>query len=231
MMASIFDTSMWQVYNSEESWLPFLIPFAFWSSCLLYSRRNSIRYARWGPVHLTHHIGAMSQASISLYLNDDSLFNERITILWSFSYFVVDVIDCLLEKHLTYSIHGVVCMILGAYNYRTPLHRELRMNSKASFIEASSLLLDTAKRTKNPQIFIAFAFLFTCCRIIWIPFLMKELLEHNMEWTDVPMILLSIFYTLNWWWYLKILKILYKGWKGESTDEKKSEKAESKKDK
>ena len=60
---------------------------------------------------------------------------------------------------------------------------------------------------------------------------MKELLEHNMEWTDVPMILLSIFYALNWWWYLKILKILYKGWKGESTDEKKSEKAESKKDK
>jgi hypothetical protein len=230
LMAFLFDT-IWQAYNNGEdsNWLPFLVPLAFWTSFLLYAKRKSIKYARWAPIHLIHHVGAMSQASLSLYFDDDSIFNERITILWSLSYFVVDVVDCLIEMHLTYSIHGVVCMLLGLYNYITPLHRELRMNSKAAYIEASSLLLDTAKRTRNPQIFIAFAILYTCCRIIWIPFIMKEMLDNNVEWTRPTMLLLCIFYALNWWWYLKILKILYKSWKGEPTDDKPS--SESKKDK
>jgi hypothetical protein len=220
-------SSFWQVYNSEESWLPFYLPLAFWSACWLYSRQQKFDYSKWAILHGFHHVGAISQGLISMYYNDNTIFNERITILWSIPYFIVDFADCVYRKHFTYTFHGLVCLVLGIMNYQTPLYRELRMNSKADLIETSSLLLYQTKKSRNPVLFFMFAFVYTLCRIVWIPIMMKELRDHGVQWTDVTLILLSGFYALNWWWYLKILKILYKGLRGESVDHPNTTKSSS----
>lgn len=220
--------SLWQVYNSEESWLPFYLPLALWSACWLYSHYHKFDYSKWSMLHNFHHIGAISQGLMSMYYNDDTLYNERITILWSIPYFIVDLFECVYQKHFTYTFHGIVCLLLGIGNYNIPLHRELRMNSKATLIEASSLLLYKTKESRDPVLFMMFAFVYTLCRIVWIPIMMKELHDNGMQWTSVTWILLSGFYALNWWWYLKILKILYKGLRGESVDHPKSSKAAKK---
>jgi hypothetical protein len=221
-------SSFWQAYNSEESWLPFYLPLCFWSACWLYTYYYKLDYSKWSMLHGFHHVGAISQGLLSMYFNDNTIFNERITILWSIPYFIVDLFECAYRKHLTYSFHGLVCLILGICNYKFPLHRELRMNSKATLIETSSLLLYKAKESRDPVLFIMFAFVYTLCRIVWIPIMMKELLDHGVQWTDVTLILLTGFYALNWWWYLKILKILYKGLRGESVDHPKSSEAAKK---
>jgi hypothetical protein len=64
---------------------------------------------------------------MSMYYNDDSVFNERIPILWSIGYFVVDLVDCGLRGDVTYSLHALFCLVLGLSNYTTPVCRELRM--------------------------------------------------------------------------------------------------------
>jgi hypothetical protein len=102
------------------------------------------------------------------------------------------------------------------------------MNSKAAFIEASSLLLHKIKESRDPVLFMVFAFIYTLCRIVWIPTIMKELLDHGVQWTEPTLILLTGFYALNWWWYLKILKIIYKGVREESVNHPKSSKAAKK---
>jgi hypothetical protein len=221
-------SSLWQVYNSEESWLPFYLPLAFWSACWLYSYQQKFDYSKWDMLNGFHHVGAITLGLISIYYNDDTIFNERITILWSIPYFIVDLVECVYRKHFTYTVHGLVCLILGVGNYQTPLYRMLRMNSKATFIEASSLLLYKTKESRDPVLFMVFAFIYTLCRIVWIPTIMKELLDHGVQWTEPTLILLTGFYALNWWWYLKILKILYKGLRGESVKHPKSSKAAKK---
>jgi hypothetical protein len=62
-----------------------------------------------------------------MYYNDDSVFNERIPILWSIGYFIVDLVDCGLRGDATYSLHALFCLVLGVSNYTTPVCRELRM--------------------------------------------------------------------------------------------------------
>jgi hypothetical protein len=62
-----------------------------------------------------------------MYYNDDSVFNERIPILWSIGYFVVDLVDCGLRGDVTYSLHALFCLVLGVANYTTPVLRELRL--------------------------------------------------------------------------------------------------------
>jgi hypothetical protein len=71
-----------------------------------------------------------------------------------------------------------------------------------------------AKATRNPAHFLLFGAVFTACRIVWIPYLMHQLVETNMPWTDFRLLCLVAFYGLNWFWYYKILGILVKGIRG-----------------
>jgi hypothetical protein len=82
---------------------------------------------RWYTIHNLHNGGAIALGLMSMYYNDDSVFNERIPILWSIGYFVVDLVDCGLRGDVTYSLHALFCLVLGLSNYTTPVCRELRM--------------------------------------------------------------------------------------------------------
>jgi len=214
-------TSFWKNYNSEKSWVPFAVPFSFFFCCFLYSKKQGFEFTKWSGLHFFHNLIAVCIASISIYFNDNSIFNERISILWSISYFIIDGSDCLLTGNVDFALHGVLALFLGCCNYQRPLLRQLRMNSKAHFCEISTLVLPFAKKTRNPIIFGIFGLLFTLCRVIWIPIMFKELYDNGMEIYDISIIVLAVFYCLNLYWWYKIIMICLNG--GES-EKKKSEK-------
>jgi hypothetical protein len=203
--------SFWKTYNSDDSWLPLFLPSSLWFSCWLYCRSQGRDYSRWYNLHSLHHLGAISMGLLSMYLNDDSKFNERIVILWSMPYFMLDILDCTLMGHFTYVLHGIICLGLGLCNYNIPLLRELRMNSKASMIESSTVLLHQVKQNRDPVLFCIFALVYTLCRIVWIPFMMKELYDNGLKVYDVIFLALIIFYCLQIRWWIKIIKIMIQG--------------------
>ncbi|KAG7362027.1 hypothetical protein IV203_025693 [Nitzschia inconspicua] len=217
-------------YSSDDAILPFLFPFLLWTCCWIYARIFKKKdFAKWYSLHTLHHAGAIAQASCSLYFHDDAVFHERIPILWSMSYFVIDIVDCLYMGHILYIAHGVVCLALGLANYNIPLLRTLRMNSKATYIETSSILLYQVKQYRQPWLFLLFAITYTCCRILWIPYMMKELLDNGMEYTNIIFLLLVVFYFLQIHWYIKIIKIVITG--ADNTNNKKEDgDGDSKKD-
>jgi hypothetical protein len=70
-------------------------------------------FIRWYTLHNLHNGGAIALGLVSMYYNDDRVFNERIPILWSIGYFVVDLVDCGLRGDVTYSLHAAMCLVLG----------------------------------------------------------------------------------------------------------------------
>jgi len=200
--------TFWNEYTSENSRLPFLLPFSFFlSSWFLFRVIQKRDFARFYKIHTTHHVGALICACLSLYFQDNAIFHERIGILWSMSYFIIDIVDCLLMQHFTYIAHGVICLGLSWCNYTIPLHQTLRMNSKAAFIETSSIILYQVKQNRNPVLFGIFAIVYTLCRIVWIPFIMKELYDHDVGFTHPIQLALIAFYGLQVHWWIKIIKI------------------------
>jgi hypothetical protein len=160
-----------------------------------------------------------------MYYKDNSIFNERIVILWSIPYFLIDIWECLSMQHLTYTLHGLICLMLGLCNYNIPLLRGLRMNSKATLLESSSIILYQVKQHRNnPVLFVIFALVYTLCRIVWLPFIMNELYENGVRPTDILLVTLIAFYGLQLHWWIKIIKIARNG--GDDDYKRKKQKLE-----
>jgi hypothetical protein len=87
----------------------------------------------------------------------------------------------------------------------------LRMNSKATLCELSSPFMHLAKLTRKPLHFLLFAVVFTLCRMVWLPMLVRQLLQKGIALTDPIQLALLAFYALNIYWYSKILRILMEG--------------------
>jgi hypothetical protein len=208
--------------NGEDSLLPFYLPLFGWILTFIYCQLTNKSFESWPPVHLVHHLVGMLLATLSLYYGDESIFAERIGIMWSLSYFVVDLVDQVRLKSVSYSLHAVCVLFLGMSNLYTPRFYRLRMNSKAMFLELSTPFLYLSKSTRKPLHFLLFAITFTLCRIIWIPFMMHQLLDDGMPWKDPRLLVLVVFYGLNLFWYAKILRMLVFG----PSDEKKKKKKE-----
>ncbi|CAB9507327.1 expressed unknown protein [Seminavis robusta] len=206
-MASI--TEAWEVLNSDDSFLPFYLPLAFWTGAFLVSKVRKIEFHDWKPLHNAFNMAAIALSAISLYFGNDNIFNERIPILFSLSYFSVDLVDCVWRRDIAFTFHAVFCLILGTFNYATPVLRTIRANSKACMFELSSPFLHRAKRTRQPTDFLLFVVVFTCCRIIWIPLIGKQMHEAGLIFpTDIRQILVVGFYALNLFWYYKMIRIV-----------------------
>jgi hypothetical protein len=181
-------------FIAEESLLPFFIPLLGWTSAFLFCEFTNREFGRWTPVHNTHHAVGLLFASLSLFFNDESIFAERNGIFWSLSYFVVDFVDCVRSGGVAYSFHAICCIFLGVSNYNTPAFYSLRMNSKALFLELSTPILYLSKKTKKPLHFALFALVFTLCRIVWLPIMMRQLIKEGFPWTDLRFLVIVAFY-------------------------------------
>ena len=209
--------SFWETFNSEESFLPFFLPLMAWLTMYFVGRSKGLLFHEWLFMQNLHNIGCIVLSAISLYFNDDSIFNERITILFSLSYFVLDFVDCLIRLDYAYTAHAFFCLTLGVGNYITPICRILRTNSKASMVEISSPFLHMAKTTRKPWHFLLFVIVFTCCRMIWLPIMMKQLHDGGLPFMqDIRQILMVGFYCLNLFWYYKMVRIVVTGGRKDS---------------
>jgi hypothetical protein len=158
-----------------------------------------------------HDCGAVGLGALSLYFDDDGIFNENISIFWSMGYFLVDIVDCASRLDAAFTLHAAFCLVLGLANYRTPIMRQMRLNSKATMCELSSPVLSLSKRTRKPWHFALFAAVFTLCRVAWLPIIVIQLHRAGMSATDPRFLCVLAFYGLNLFWYYKILRILARG--------------------
>jgi hypothetical protein len=215
-------STAWKAYNSNDSWLPFFLPLTIWIGCFLYcylpSDKPRPTFVKWTAMLNFHNYFAMSLALLSIVINDDAIFNERIPILWSLGYFGVDLVDCLIRLDVEYSLHAIFCVVLGVSNYVSPVCRLLRMNSKAQLCELSSPFLYLSKSTRNPLHFALFALVFTLCRVVWVPIILYQAKIH-MPWSDYRILAVVLFYCLNVFWWFKIIRILINGLRGKEVKE------------
>lgn len=241
MMMQSTINNFWRTYNSEESFLPLYLPLVIWVSSLAYSKYRGFSYHRWYDglllclcvvsdtrtsflislchlstlfrhlLHDFHHLSAILLGSISLYYNDDTIFNERTAILFSSSYFIVELLYYVYRRDGVYSLHSVFCLLLGYANYTTPLCRVLRMNSRAAYCLLSNPFLHLVLTYRTVTTMALFAIVFTACRIVWLPILMQHVASAGLPWTDIRMLGMMAFYGLNLIWYYKILRILVQG--------------------
>lgn len=230
-----FGTIAWSHYNAPDALAPLTIPLLLWTWAYAYARYSKFSFHQWQTLHNVHNIGAIVFAGLSLYFQNDSIWNERIGILWSIGYFVIDIMDCTVRRDGPYLLHGLLCFGLGMANYSNPLCRHLRTNSKAALCELSNPFMHYAKRTRQPLPFLLFVLVYTACRIVWIPVMMQQCRNAGMEWTHPILLAVVGFYGLNWYWYIKMGKILIEGLflkKEESTDshDRKKQAVDSKKD-
>jgi TLC domain len=234
----------------------FIVPFLFWFACYLYCQLGSPTnkkqqqqrqaFHKWYTIHNIHNFGAILLGTISILgtpstssnsssISHHHLYNtfERIPILWSLSYFTVDILDCTIRRDVSYLLHALCCFSLGCMNCTTPRLQYLKMNSKASYCEMSNPFMHLAKRTKQPLHFLSFAIMFTLCRIIWIPVMYYQLITFPypdvhydatnvtittttmaaaaataLPWHHPICMVLMAFYLLNVYWYSKIIRIV-----------------------
>ena len=210
-LTQVLSTFWNDYYNTDDSYLPIIVPSSMWFTCWVMCGICHINYGKFNAIHLFHHIVAMTIGGISLYYHDDTILKERISIFFSLSYFVFDLLDCIIRYDVNYAIHATLCLCLGYYNYTHPILFATRSNSRAAFIELSTPIFQLVQYKRTPILFVLFAITFTCCRIIWVPCIAYHIHQHGVQYNELPMILLGGFYCLNWFWYSKILRILYTG--------------------
>jgi TLC domain len=203
---------VWEVYNSEESFLIFWLFLFFWVAAYFYGKANGQEFHDWLFLHNVHNLTAIVVGGACLCIADEKVFDEKYLIFFSLSYFLMDLVDCMIRMDYAYTAHAFFCVALSLGNYSIPTCRTLRTHSMASLIELSSPFFHVAKTTKKPLHFLLFALVFTVCRIIWVPVIMKRVHDGGVIFPYDPVqILLSGFYLLNCFWYFKIIRILVGG--------------------
>lgn len=191
--------------------MPFWLPLSVWISMYTWGKLNNIHFHEWLLMQNMHNLSAVFMGLVSLYVDDDDIFNERILIMFNLSYFLLDFVDCVKRKDVAFTAHAFFCITLGLCNYGTPTFRALRMNSKACLFEVSSPFLHVSKHTRNPMHFLLFILVFTACRIVWMPVLSAQLYyQGGVSLTDFRQVLLCGFYALNCYWYYKMIRIIVK---------------------
>lgn len=204
-------TDFWTRYNAPDSLLPLYLPLTVWLGGFLYCKSSQKCFHQWSTLHSVHNYGVMLLGQVSIHIANEDVFREQIVTLFTLGYFIVDLVDCVLRLDGPYTFHAITSLFLSLANYFTPLCQELRMTSKASLLEASTPFLYLAKKTRKPAHFGLFALVFTLCRIVWVPVMMKQLIVGGMGMTDPILIVLVAFYGLNLFWYYKIMRIMVRG--------------------
>lgn len=83
-----------------------------------------------------HSVPLVFMASLSLY--NDTL-PEIYPLCWSVSFFIVDLLDCIVRREGMWMAHAVISLILNVLTGWNAQHRILRSVSKGFFAEASTV--------------------------------------------------------------------------------------------
>jgi hypothetical protein len=82
-----------------------------------------------------HSVPLCALACLSL----NRIIPESVPICWSVSFFVVDLLDCVVRREAMWFVHAVISLTLNLLTGRSARHRALRSVSKGFFAEASTV--------------------------------------------------------------------------------------------
>jgi len=82
-----------------------------------------------------HSVPLCALACLSL----NRIIPESVPICWSVSFFVVDLLDCVVRREAMWFVHAVISLGLNLLTWRSTPHRVLRSVSKGFFAEASTV--------------------------------------------------------------------------------------------
>ena len=122
--------SIFGPFGSEDSLIPFFGPLALWVGMYTYSHVKGTSYQDWPVPHNTHHLFGMIFATLSIICDNEEIFPERIGVLWTLSFFVIDFIDCVRVMHTAYLFHAVCVLFLRWVCFLIVFVPELEMKSK-----------------------------------------------------------------------------------------------------
>ena len=82
-----------------------------------------------------HSVPLCALACLSL----NRIIPESVPICWSVSFFVVDLMDCVIRREAMWLVHAIISLSLNVLTGRSARHRALRSVSKGFFAEASTV--------------------------------------------------------------------------------------------
>jgi len=201
----------WNAINAEGSPLPLVLSLALWGSAFLYCHvplsPSAPVFHSWDLMHNVHNGGAILIGALSLYFDDDAVFSERLTVFFNLPYFLMGLADNAIRRDVVYTFHDLTILVCGYFSFTVPIAMSLRIPSRMTFMELSSPLLYRAKRTRRIDHSLMFLLAFTVCRVLYVPFVIKALIEHDVGWTEAPIILLGVVYLLQVYWWMRMIQI------------------------
>mmetsp|Transcript_14837 Transcript_14837/g.19419 ORF Transcript_14837/g.19419 Transcript_14837/m.19419 type:complete len:232 (+) Transcript_14837:101-796(+) len=206
-----FFPRVWNAVNGPDTYLPLYLSLTLFMSGYLYCLVVGKRFNKFAAMHHIHNFGVIILGFTGLYFDDNSVLRERTTGLFTCGYFIVDLVENATNLDLPYTLHAIACLIVAPINFTDPIFLKLRMESKATMMELSSPFLHLSQYTRKPLHFVMFFLVFTGCRIIWLPVLMRQLYLNGLPLSDPKQMFIVAFYGLNLFWYSKIVRILIQG--------------------
>jgi hypothetical protein len=117
----------------------FIVSLSVWCTCYFRAvlgpngKSNGFESSIW--ISNLNSIVLCLMATLSLL----EIIPESIPSSWSISFFVVDVVDCIVRRDVMWGFHGVISLVLNVCTASSAVHRGLRSASKGFFTEASTV--------------------------------------------------------------------------------------------
>jgi len=186
----------------------FGLALAGWIATYLfyYNYRGKEAFAKAFVLHDFHAIGACVLAAMSIGINDEAKFSEFLLLAFTLAYFIVDFVDCILQRHLPYFFHALLSILLVVGCGCSPIHRSYRSGSRGALTELSTYHLHKWQSTKQKSDFITFFVLFAICRILWIPYFVWGV--YRVSGLDYQVVGAICIFLLNLFWFFKMIPIL-----------------------
>lgn len=149
------------------------------------------------------------------------------TILWTFmlhenflvslmvGYFISDLKNVYKKKEFDMVFHHIFCIVFISYVYKTfPYNNIYETNavSKTAILEISTPFLNMYKSTKKPIYGLMLIITFFFSRILWLTYIItKTFYGVPLEVLgNTERVFMTMFVLLNYWWFMKILRIAYR---------------------
>lgn len=193
---------------TDESIVPMFCFFlSFWAIsyilCFKY-KGGKEGFVEYIPLHVFHSSATVVFSSASLYFRDDRIFPERLMNIFSMSYFIVDIVDCIIRKDSAFFVHAILGLSTLVGCYTSVIHQTLRSASKGMMIEISTPALYLWKKTHKFSHALLFTTLFIACRIIWLPIYLHMLYTNETIVTDFVIVSSFLLFPLQLVWVSRL---------------------------
>jgi len=189
--------------------IPTLLFFlTIWVGTYVYSK-DKHKFDRDGTASSIHSIIVVLLASSSLLFQGESTVSESVPLTFSCSYFLVDLLDCIVRLDSVFTFHAILSLFLNVCCHRPDIFA-WRGGSRAYMTEISTPFYNRWKLTKTKADFVILCVIFFLCRIVWVPIFLWGMYfrQSSPAEFDLLMVASLAFYVLQLAFFAKMVNIL-----------------------